>query len=573
MTARKLTKLELRIMDALWSIGPASVREVQETFPERERPAYTTIQTTMYRLEGKGTIRRIKKISNAHIFEAVVSRTAAHRRLIDDLLSVFGGRTQPVMAHLIEAGKLTIDGKGALQMSLLMHLWQSTLCAGIAALLAAAFTRASARTRYGIWLVASLKFLVPLSLLVAAGSYAGQWLSPMATPTVSVAFRWLDQSLSIWTLETANTAVARFPLAIDRIGLLALALVWASGALALTTWRWTQWHAVATLARSAARLEEGREAEALRRLAAASPRARHIALLQCASNIEPGVLGIFRPKLLWPAGLSDRLTDRELDAVLAHEISHVERRDTLTATIHMLVETAFWFHPIVWWIGARLVSERERACDEEVVRMGTDTRSYAAGILKVCGFCLRAPVAFVAGVGGSRLTHRIERILKRPTPASLTLPARLLLAGVLFATIGAPLAAGVSNAHRDTASILAPPPRPINSSTAARQSEQNERQVYRPGNGVTQPKLLHEVKPVYTLEAKQAGIQGVVWLEAVVLDTGLVEEVTITHSLDTEYGLDDEAVKALKQWRFAPGTKDNKPVSVRVEVEMSFRLK
>jgi len=109
MAARKLTNLELRIMDALWSIGPASVREVQETFPERERPAYTTIQTTMYRLEGKGTIRRIKKISNAHIFEAVVSRTAAHRRLIDDLLSVFGGRTQPVMAHLIEAGKLTLD--------------------------------------------------------------------------------------------------------------------------------------------------------------------------------------------------------------------------------------------------------------------------------------------------------------------------------------------------------------------------------------------------------------------------------------------------------------------------------
>jgi BlaI family penicillinase repressor len=109
MVARKLTKLELRIMDALWSIGPASVREVQETFPERDRPAYTTIQTTMYRLEGKGTIKRIKKISNAHIFEAVVSRTAAHCRLIDDLLSVFGGRTQPVMAHLIEAGKLTLD--------------------------------------------------------------------------------------------------------------------------------------------------------------------------------------------------------------------------------------------------------------------------------------------------------------------------------------------------------------------------------------------------------------------------------------------------------------------------------
>ncbi len=109
MTVRRLSNLELRIMDALWARGPASVREVQETFPETDRPAYTTIQTTMYRLESKRAIRRVKKISNAHIFEAVVSRTAAHRRIVDELLSVFGGRTQPVMAHLIETGKLTLD--------------------------------------------------------------------------------------------------------------------------------------------------------------------------------------------------------------------------------------------------------------------------------------------------------------------------------------------------------------------------------------------------------------------------------------------------------------------------------
>jgi BlaI family penicillinase repressor len=109
VTARKLSKLELRIMDVLWSHGPASVREVQEGFPEADRPAYTTIQTTMYRLEAKRAIRRVKKISNAHIFEAIVSRTAAHRRLIDELLSVFGGRSQPLMTHLIETGKVTLD--------------------------------------------------------------------------------------------------------------------------------------------------------------------------------------------------------------------------------------------------------------------------------------------------------------------------------------------------------------------------------------------------------------------------------------------------------------------------------
>jgi len=105
----KLTKLELQIMEALWSRGASSIREIQEAFPHRGRPAYTTVQTTVYRLEAKGALRRVKKISNAHIFEAVISRSAAHRRLIDDLLGVFGGRTQPVMAHLIESGKLTIE--------------------------------------------------------------------------------------------------------------------------------------------------------------------------------------------------------------------------------------------------------------------------------------------------------------------------------------------------------------------------------------------------------------------------------------------------------------------------------
>src|SRR5689334_8912925 len=109
MPLPKLTRLELQIMDALWTHGAISIREIQEAFPERSRPAYTTIQTTVYRLESKKAVRWVKKISNAHIFEAAISRNAAQSRLIDDLLSLFGGRTQPVMAHLIESGKLTMD--------------------------------------------------------------------------------------------------------------------------------------------------------------------------------------------------------------------------------------------------------------------------------------------------------------------------------------------------------------------------------------------------------------------------------------------------------------------------------
>jgi BlaI family transcriptional regulator, penicillinase repressor len=109
MPLPKLTKLELQIMEALWSRGPCSVREIQESFPTKKRPAYTTVQTTVYRLEVKKALRRVKKISTANIFEAAVSREAAERRLIDDLLGLFGGRSRPIMAHLVDSGSLTLD--------------------------------------------------------------------------------------------------------------------------------------------------------------------------------------------------------------------------------------------------------------------------------------------------------------------------------------------------------------------------------------------------------------------------------------------------------------------------------
>ena len=109
MVLPKLTRLEHRIMDALWSRGPSSIREILEAFPDKGRPAYTTVQTVVYRLEAKKAVRRVKKIGNAHVFDAAISRTAAHRRLIDELLSFFGGRGRPVMAHLIESGQLTLE--------------------------------------------------------------------------------------------------------------------------------------------------------------------------------------------------------------------------------------------------------------------------------------------------------------------------------------------------------------------------------------------------------------------------------------------------------------------------------
>jgi BlaI family transcriptional regulator, penicillinase repressor len=109
VTEPRLSKLEFQIMEALWTQGEASIREIQDTFAAKRRPAYTTIQTTVYRLEAKNVVRRVKKVGNFHIFAAAVSRSAAQRRLVDDLLALFGGRTQPVMAHLIESGKLTLE--------------------------------------------------------------------------------------------------------------------------------------------------------------------------------------------------------------------------------------------------------------------------------------------------------------------------------------------------------------------------------------------------------------------------------------------------------------------------------
>jgi TonB family protein len=183
--------------------------------------------------------------------------------------------------------------------------------------------------------------------------------------------------------------------------------------------------------------------------------------------------------------------------------------------------------------------------------MGTDKRHYAEGLLEVCRFCLRSPLPLVAGVGGSNLAARVERIMTAPLPKALSRSKQAILACALGLIATAPIAAGALTA--------------ISASQG---------QVYRVGaDGVKAPKLIKETKPVYTRAAMDAKIQGMVRMEAIVLEDGTVGEVVVTESLDREYGLDDEAVKALRQWVFAPGTKDDKPVAVRVEIEMKFTLK
>ena len=130
-----------------------------------------------------------------------------------------------------------------------------------------------------------------------------------------------------------------------------------------------------------------------------------------ASSLEPGLVGILQPAVLMPAGLMAHLSDAERDSILAHEFSHLRRRDNVTAAIHTAVEALFWFYPPVWLIGAQLLAERERACDESVLASGHDPEVYAGGILKVCRFCIQSPLAYVSGVSGADLGLRVRQIM------------------------------------------------------------------------------------------------------------------------------------------------------------------
>jgi len=158
--------------------------------------------------------------------------------------------------------------------------------------------------------------------------------------------------------------------------------------------------------------------------------------------LEPGVVGVFRLFLLLPEGIADRLTPPQLEAVLAHELCHVRRRDNLFASMHMIVEAMFWFHPLVWWIGARLVEERERACDEAVLSLGSEPRDYAEGILNVCKLYVESPLTCVSGVTGSDIRKRIEAIMTNRIALRLSFGKKLALAAAGMAALMVPIVVG-----------------------------------------------------------------------------------------------------------------------------------
>ena len=247
--------------------------------------------------------------------------------------------------------------------SIINHLWQSTFVFLLALLLTWVLRRNQARTRYWVWMAASAKLLVPFSLFVAIG----EWLRPTAAPLtesphfasaiVNIAQPFLANSQNIEPLTVylpELTIAASSPHHVHFLPALLLT-VWLCGFLFLLV-RWARnWWTIRATVRSASPM----------------PLSTDVPVLSSSLLLEPGIFGIFRPVLLLPEKILNRLSTPQLRSILAHEMCHVRRRDNLTAAIHMVVEAIFWFYPAVWWIGTRLVEERERACDEAVLELQT----------------------------------------------------------------------------------------------------------------------------------------------------------------------------------------------------------
>ncbi|HMD83242.1 MAG TPA: M56 and DUF3738 domain-containing protein [Terriglobia bacterium] len=334
------------------------------------------------------------------------------------------------------------------------HLWQSTLCLVIAGLLTLILRKNHARARYGLWLAASVKFLIPFSLLVGIGSHlARPRVLPPTKPGFFLAVEQVSQPFTKAATGSQAAEESRRPahdagLRYRLVHLLQAFLVgmWFCGfAVVLFVW-YAHWRRISAALRGAVPLREGREVQALRRLERLGGIRKRIELLLSAASLEPGIFGIVKPVLVWPKGISDHLSDAHLEAILAHEVWHVRRRDNLAAAIHMVVEAIFWFHPLVWWLGARLVEERECACDEEVLESGSKRQVYAESILKACEFCVESPLACVSGVTGADLKKRIFRIMTERGARKLDFRRRLLLSAAGFAVVALPVSFGVANA-------------------------------------------------------------------------------------------------------------------------------
>lgn len=313
------------------------------------------------------------------------------------------------------------------------HLWQSTMVVAIAALVTLALRNNGAHVRHRIWVIASLKFLVPFSLLASVGGAFSFWaVSEAPLTTTSPAF------VVARDVTAAVDRVAQ-PFAADIVATggngstsgvsfgLTLFLIWATGLAAVVAMRVRGWWRVRAAIQASVPLD----------LPGPIP-ARSVRGL-----LEPGVVGIWRPVLLLPEGIERHLSPTQMRAVLEHEFCHIRRRDNLTSALHMVVEAVCWFHPLVWWVGARLVDERERACDEQVLRACGEPEAYAESILNVCKLYVESPLPCVSGVSGSDLKKRVTAIMAGRIGTQLTMVRQTALAIVALVMLSTPLLAGM----------------------------------------------------------------------------------------------------------------------------------
>jgi bla regulator protein BlaR1 len=323
------------------------------------------------------------------------------------------------------------------------HLWQSTLFAVMVSCLALLLRKNSARVRYLLWLAASAKFLVPFALLTAIGAQIPWSVGPNhgATPAFFLTADQKATQVMQFAGERA-TSLAQVTHAANYgdVVLIAFELLWVLGTLVVATHWFSRWR----LVRRA--LHESTQTSL----------AFVIRVRLSSAQLEPAVVGIRRPVLLLPKGIEQRLTPEEIRAVLAHERCHVAWRDNLAATLHMIVEALFWFHPLIWWLGIRIVDERERACDEQVLSEGHAPQSYAEGILKVCEHYLESRLACIAGVSGANLSERIEAIVKNRSIERLSAVRKLVVTLAACATIAVPVGVGVFTSPHAHAQAGAP---------------------------------------------------------------------------------------------------------------------
>ncbi|HET9831858.1 MAG TPA: M56 family metallopeptidase, partial [Vicinamibacterales bacterium] len=318
-------------------------------------------------------------------------------------------------------------------MTIVNHLWQSTLVAAVAWGLCRGFlTDNHPRVRFVVWLVALLKFLVPFSWFVDLGRLLR--MPAFVTPTQSR--QWFEfvsggqgplASVPLRLAASAHAASASTGAA--NVWPIVVAGVWIAGA-AVVLLSWLR--AWFRIERAAVGARPGGQFRGIPVFLSATMK---------DARIEPGILGIWHPSILLPAGIDEGLTDAQLRSVLLHEWHHARRYDNLTAMLQMIVEAVFWFYPVVWWIGRQLLDEREKACDCDVLEDATRD-DYAESILKVCKWYLRSPLPCVAGVTGADLRSRVESVLRSQRPARMTATKRSILGATFVATIAVPMVIG-----------------------------------------------------------------------------------------------------------------------------------